>query len=140
MPSLGLSSSFPSLQRSPNPSQRASIRRAFFGRENPVPNRGSAWLSCDGGGRRRFSSVEASKKGENENTEEVEGAEMEKKGKVIRSLERRNRGDNSVNEESVELLAIPGVGPRNLRKLVDKGFQGVAQLKQLYKDKVMIPT
>lgn len=84
--------------------------------------------------------MEASKKGENENTEEVEGAEMEKKGKVIRSLERRNRGDNSVNEESVELLAIPGVGPRNLRKLVDKGFQGVAQLKQLYKDKVMIPT
>jgi predicted flap endonuclease-1-like 5' DNA nuclease len=85
--------------------------------------------------------VEASKKGENfdENTEE-EGGEMEKKTKVSRSIERRNRGDNSVNEESVELLAIPGVGPRNLRKLVDKGFQGVAQLKQLYKDKVMIPS
>ncbi|KAJ6825325.1 uncharacterized protein M6B38_380670 [Iris pallida] len=28
-----------------------------------------------------------------------------------------------------------GVGPRNLRKLVDKGFAGVAQLKQLYRDK-----
>lgn len=35
-----------------------------------------------------------------------------------------------------DLLTIPGVGPRNLRKLVDKGFDGVAQLKQLYKDKV----
>ncbi|XP_042035841.1 uncharacterized protein LOC121782173 [Salvia splendens] len=34
-----------------------------------------------------------------------------------------------------DLLTIPGVGPRNLRKLVDKGFDGVAQLKQLYKDK-----
>jgi hypothetical protein len=82
--------------------------------------------------------VEASKKVEkcDENTEK-EGGEMEKKSKA-RSIERRNRGDNSVNEESIELLAIPGVGPRNLRKLVDKGFQGVAQLKQLYKDKVMI--
>ncbi|KAL2520160.1 P-loop containing nucleoside triphosphate hydrolase superfamily protein [Forsythia ovata] len=36
---------------------------------------------------------------------------------------------------SPDLLTIPGVGPRNLRKLVEKGFDGVAQLKQLYKDK-----
>ena len=36
-----------------------------------------------------------------------------------------------------DLLAIPGVGPRNLRKLVDKGIGGVAELKQLYKDKVI---
>ena len=35
-----------------------------------------------------------------------------------------------------DLLAIPGVGPRNLRKLVEKGIGGVAELKQLYKDKV----
>lgn len=34
-----------------------------------------------------------------------------------------------------DLLTIPGVGPRNLRKLVDKGFAGVAELKQLYKNK-----
>ncbi|KAG0463308.1 hypothetical protein HPP92_019377 [Vanilla planifolia] len=32
-------------------------------------------------------------------------------------------------------LTIPGVGPRNLRKLVDKGFSGVDKLKKLYKDK-----
>jgi hypothetical protein len=38
------------------------------------------------------------------------------------------------------LLAIPGVGPRNFRKLVQKGIQGVAQLKQLYKDKVATPS
>lgn len=37
-----------------------------------------------------------------------------------------------------DLLAIPGVGPRNLRKLVEKGFDGVAQLKRLYKDKVYL--
>ncbi|XP_022859952.1 deoxyguanosine kinase, mitochondrial-like [Olea europaea var. sylvestris] len=36
---------------------------------------------------------------------------------------------------ATDLLAIPGVGPRNLRKLVEKGFDGVAQLKQIYKDK-----
>lgn len=35
-----------------------------------------------------------------------------------------------------DLLTIPGVGPRNLRKLVDKGIGGVAELKQLYRDKV----
>ncbi|KAF0906242.1 hypothetical protein E2562_009247 [Oryza meyeriana var. granulata] len=37
--------------------------------------------------------------------------------------------------ESVELLGIPGVGPRNLRKLVDGGFRDIARLKQLYRDK-----
>ncbi|XP_027094876.1 uncharacterized protein [Coffea arabica] len=36
---------------------------------------------------------------------------------------------------SPDLLSIPGVGPRNLRKLVEKGFDGVAKLKQLYRDK-----
>jgi hypothetical protein len=35
-----------------------------------------------------------------------------------------------------ESMEIPGVGPRNLRKLVEKGIGGVAELKQLYKDKV----
>ncbi|KAF8376959.1 hypothetical protein HHK36_030330 [Tetracentron sinense] len=34
-----------------------------------------------------------------------------------------------------DLLTIPGVGPRNLRKLVDNGIGGVAELKQLYRDK-----
>lgn len=81
--------------------------------------------------------MEASKK--DGNCEEVKGDEMEKKAKAARSLERRNRGENRVNGENIEeLLAIPGIGQRNLRKLADKGFQGVAQLKQLYKDKVMI--
>ena len=35
---------------------------------------------------------------------------------------------------SPDLLTIPDVGPRNFRKLVEKGIAGVAQLKQLYKD------
>lgn len=56
-------------------------------------------------------------------------------------LQRRQRGSSSVNGGSVaanvDLLTIPGVGPRNLRKLVDKGIGGVAELKQLYRDKVL---
>lgn len=52
-------------------------------------------------------------------------------------LQRRARSerDASVNPD---LLTIPGIGPRNLRKLVQKGIGGVAQLKQLYRDKVYI--
>ncbi|KAL7615589.1 hypothetical protein Lser_V15G00387 [Lactuca serriola] len=34
-----------------------------------------------------------------------------------------------------DLLRIPGVGPRNLRKLVENGIAGVAELKKIYKDK-----
>ncbi|KAI3499690.1 hypothetical protein L1887_35495 [Cichorium endivia] len=34
-----------------------------------------------------------------------------------------------------DLLTIPGVGPRNLRKLVENGIGGVAELKKIYKDK-----
>uniref|UniRef100_A0A5B7BTR4 Uncharacterized protein n=1 Tax=Davidia involucrata TaxID=16924 RepID=A0A5B7BTR4_DAVIN len=37
-----------------------------------------------------------------------------------------------------DLLTIPGVGPRNLRKLVEKGIGGVGELKQLYKDKAFV--
>lgn len=49
-----------------------------------------------------------------------------------RVVYRRQRGAVAAN---ADLLTIPGVGPRNLKKLVDKGFEEVAQLKQLYRDK-----
>lgn len=49
---------------------------------------------------------------------------------------RQQKAESSSSSSSPpDLLAIPGVGPRNFRKLVQKGIQGVAQLKQLYKDK-----
>ncbi|XP_028800226.1 uncharacterized protein LOC114755506 isoform X2 [Neltuma alba] len=53
-------------------------------------------------------------------------------------LNRRPKGSSSSScdiSSNPDLLTIPGVGPRNLRKLVEKGFAGVAELKQLYKDK-----
>lgn len=49
-------------------------------------------------------------------------------------VQRRQKEPASV-AGNVDLLTIPGVGPRNLRKLVDKGIAGVAELKQLYRDK-----
>lgn len=55
-------------------------------------------------------------------------------------VQRRQRGSaggggGTAVDGSPDLLTIPGVGPRNFKKLVEKGFEGVAQLKQLYKDK-----
>ncbi|KAI9084385.1 hypothetical protein K1719_033727 [Acacia pycnantha] len=53
-------------------------------------------------------------------------------------LNKRLKGSSSSScdiSSNPDLLTIPGVGPRNLRKLVEKGFAGVAELKQLYKDK-----
>lgn len=37
----------------------------------------------------------------------------------------RGGGSNDTPVRNLELLMIPGVGSRNLRKLVDKGFSGV---------------
>ncbi|KAG9444161.1 hypothetical protein H6P81_015501 [Aristolochia fimbriata] len=59
---------------------------------------------------------------------------------VRHRLSRRQRSPNGpLTPASLtgnpDLLTIPGVGPRNLRKLVDKGIEEVAQLKKLYRDK-----
>jgi len=57
---------------------------------------------------------------------------------------RRHRGSVSGGSNSPpllpgnpDLLTIPGVGPRNLKKLVENGIGGVAELKKIYKDKVV---
>lgn len=52
------------------------------------------------------------------------------------STGRRQRGSAALIVGNPDLLTIPGVGPRNLRKLVEKGIGGLAELKQLYRDKV----
>lgn len=69
------------------------------------------------------------------------GSEVENaKGAEERRVQRRQRSGGGGAEvvPSPDLLTVPGVGPKNLRKLVEKGFEGVAQLKQLYKDKVFL--
>lgn len=72
------------------------------------------------------------------NEEEVNEDKDREKGKPAPSLRlqrRSNRVSASPLPGNPDLLTIPGVGPRNLRKLVDNGIGGVADLKQLYKDK-----
>lgn len=67
---------------------------------------------------------------------EMGGPEEEEKPAA--RLSRRQRGGSSNGGAlagNPDLLTIPGVGPRNLRKLVENGISGVAELKQLYKDK-----
>ena len=95
---------------------------------NPSGALSAQWLRSDGARGRGLCSTEAARRGGD--TEEGE------KGHAV--PERRQRGRSDALAGSGELLAIPGVGPRNLRKLVDKGFDGVAQLKQLYRDKVCV--
>ena len=46
----------------------------------------------------------------------------------------RRRGTNG--QEAVDLQMVPGIGPRNMQKLVEKGIGRVSELKQLYRDKV----
>ncbi|KAJ0087231.1 hypothetical protein Patl1_07765 [Pistacia atlantica] len=67
----------------------------------------------------------------------VEGtkAEEEKSEEKGLKLNSRRQKSGSGLVGNPDLLTIPGVGPRNLRKLVDNGIGGVAELKQLYKDK-----
>lgn len=72
--------------------------------------------------------------GEAEDASHVTGDESGK----VRSHRRQRNGSSGAGTlpGSPDLLTIPGVGPRNFKKLVEKGFEGVAQLKQLYRDKV----
>jgi hypothetical protein len=108
------------------PSLRLASPALLAARRGPRP-----WLRCPAGARRGiFCSLEASRRGDAQSEEEEK-----RRGAAA---ERRLRGGNAV-AGSGELLAIPGVGPRNLRKLVDNGFEGVAHLKQLYRDKVRVP-
>lgn len=68
---------------------------------------------------------------------EAEKDSEEKPSKFSNSTRRQRASSSggSVVAGNPDLLAIPGVGPRNLRKLVEKGIGGVAELKQLYRDK-----
>ncbi|KAF9670620.1 hypothetical protein SADUNF_Sadunf13G0087800 [Salix dunnii] len=52
-------------------------------------------------------------------------------------LSRRQKETGGDMEGNADLLTIPGVGPKNLRKLVEKGFTGMAELKQFYKNKFL---
>lgn len=76
----------------------------------------------------------------------VEGEKVfneEKPAEKPLRLQRRQKSSSAIMPETPDSLKnnpdslkiIPGVGPRNEEKLVEKGIQGVSELKQLYKDK-----
>ena len=54
--------------------------------------------------------------------------------KAASSTQRRRRPSNLL--PASDLLTVPGVGPRNLEKLMAKGIDQVASLTQLYREKV----
>ncbi|KAI0507833.1 hypothetical protein KFK09_013961 [Dendrobium nobile] len=69
-------------------------------------------------------------------TEKISEEANERSSRAVQPQRRQRSGSSGDTlVASVDLLSIPGVGPRNLRKLVDKGFRGVDELKQFYKDK-----
>ena len=79
---------------------------------------------------------------ENEDAEVTENNGVENENEdTPTKLQRRSRssGNSGVSllAENPDLLTIPGVGPRNLRKLVEKGIGVVDDLKQIYRDKVI---
>ncbi|KAM7510908.1 hypothetical protein LguiB_009783 [Lonicera macranthoides] len=94
-----------------------------------------------------FAAAAAAEGSNSSNNSELGGGESEKEvlseEKPVRLQQRRQRslmtgGGNTPGVAvlgSPDLLTIPGVGPRNLRKLVNNGIRGVAELKQIYKDK-----
>lgn len=92
------------------------------------------WLRYDGA-RTGLCSVQAAKR---DGDAEYERKKVGGRDGSRAMQEKRHRGGSDEPTGSGELLAIPGVGPRNLRKLMDKGFDGVARLKQLYRDKVCV--
>ena len=108
------------------------------------PGSRAAWLHTPSDGSFSTAAMEGTKNSEkglecfgDGDSDDVE-VETGSEEKPVR-LHRRQRGSSSGGALTGNpgLLTIPGVGPRNLRKLVENGISGVAELKQLYKDKVL---
>ncbi|CAL1363610.1 unnamed protein product [Linum trigynum] len=83
--------------------------------------------------------VDGLKSGGDDGSEKDDGGEeKEKQQQQQGKISRRQKGSPSGDAVSnADLLTIPGVGPKNLRKLVEKGLSGMTELKQLYKDKFL---
>ncbi|GAV80479.1 dNK domain-containing protein [Cephalotus follicularis] len=106
------------------------VRVWLLSKEGPEPPRSGprrVWFHTDAS---HGSVGEATVEGDKGQEGKVKSSAEEK---PIR-LTRRQKGAPLL-PGNPDLLSIPGVGPRNLRKLVDNGIEAVAQLKQLYKDK-----
>ncbi|CAN4119697.1 unnamed protein product [Withania somnifera] len=108
------------------------VRAWVLLKQNSNSRTGAAWLGTASGSEKGVLLTS----GEEEKDSDNVSASEEIPGSATRLLRRqKGGGGEGVVQASPDLLTIPGVGPRNLRKLVQKGFMGVDQLKQLYRDK-----
>ncbi|MQL88316.1 hypothetical protein Taro_020865 [Colocasia esculenta] len=91
------------------------------------PEKNNAALGCSNEGEKEEGGKEVAE----------EKQQQQSSSSTQRARERRQRGasGSGLPVGNFDLLNIPGVGPANLRKLVEKGIGGLAELKQLYKNK-----
>ncbi|KDP34816.1 hypothetical protein JCGZ_11178 [Jatropha curcas] len=82
------------------------------------------------------SAVEGLKSSDGGDEEKVDKGEKGFSEEKAARMNRRHKGSSEV-VGNADLLTIPGVGPKNLRKLMEKGFREMAELKQFYKDKFL---
>ncbi|KAL4186980.1 hypothetical protein AMTRI_Chr09g36890 [Amborella trichopoda] len=97
----------------------------------------SAWFHDEGEERgKKVEGAAADSDDDDEESRRLPGSDFQ--GRQQR-LQRRQRGvgpqGSGSGSSSPDLLSIPGVGPRNMQKFVDKGIEKVSELKQLYRDK-----
>ncbi|XP_019180686.1 PREDICTED: uncharacterized protein LOC109175787 [Ipomoea nil] len=122
---------------------RAPVRAWVVLKQENARGAHAAWFATVAAG--DSESVVAAPEGEAEGLnslkhEDASHVTGDESGKMMRSQRRQRSGSSgagagTIQPGSPDLLTIPGVGPRNFKKLVEKGFEGVAQLKQLYRDK-----
>lgn len=74
--------------------------------------------------------------GGDENRREIEKSASVSEEKPVIVNNDRGNGKSSALVGNPDLLTIPGVGPRNQRKFVEKGIARAAKFKKLYRDKV----
>ncbi|KAK9270348.1 hypothetical protein L1049_025927 [Liquidambar formosana] len=103
----------------------------------------SAWFHTSSNGGFAAEGLRGSEKGlgncsvddDGEDEKDLSEEKTEDKPSRLHRRQKCSSSGGAAMPGSPDLLTIPGVGPRNLRKLVEKGIGGVAELKQLYKDK-----
>ncbi|KAI7739039.1 hypothetical protein M8C21_021908, partial [Ambrosia artemisiifolia] len=137
---LGCTNPFNNTNTSPNSPRLASSSNyrpwTLLKVNRSAPGSSLAWIHTDNKGL----SVSVSAINTDDVSSENSGDGDDKAVKLNRRQHRASVGGGNGNGPPLlagnpDLLTIPGVGPRNLRKLVDNGIGGVAELKKIYKDK-----
>eukprot|EP00252_Welwitschia_mirabilis_P002770 TRINITY_DN12751_c0_g1_i1.p1 TRINITY_DN12751_c0_g1~~TRINITY_DN12751_c0_g1_i1.p1 ORF type:complete len:556 (+),score=88.72 TRINITY_DN12751_c0_g1_i1:234-1901(+) len=89
------------------------------------------------GGARFLCSNRKAGEGTEENGESKVEDVCEGEGTKAKVRVQRRRGTAVISPESADLLSVPGIGLRNMQKLVEKGIGKLSDLKQLYRDRFL---